>query len=48
MKVHFSAGWQFQSVSLIPGLDISWYYNTFSIAGLFLMWTVSITFSKGE
>ena len=48
MKIHFSAGRQFKSISIIPGIDISWYYKSIIIAVLFLFWSFSVTFAKGE
>ena len=48
MKIHFSAGRQFKSISIIPGIDIIWYYKSIIIAVLFLFWSFSVTFAKGE
>lgn len=46
MKVYPTFGSLFQSISLIPGIDISWYYGTTFITVCFIFWTVSLVIEK--
>jgi len=39
---------QFQSMSILPGIDISWYGNVVSIQILLFFWTVNITIYKSK
>lgn len=48
MKVSISIEKQFKSVSILPGIDLSYYYGIFSIAFIFLMWTLTINFTKRD
>jgi prolipoprotein diacylglyceryltransferase len=48
MEIKVIPSWQFQTITLIPSIDISWYDSVLLIGFVFIAWRIDLNFIRKD